>query len=115
MIPEAHRLPIRANEPPKSEGAMEDRVWRHIHADGCEWEVRASVREDLHADDGGAVEDVLEFRCLDAIRPARRIAVPSGALSRMGDAELLAAYRKARPIGGDHYGRPGKRMEDIGM
>lgn len=90
-------------------------IWRHIRADGCEWEVRASVREDRRAEDGGAGEDVLEFRCVDAIRPARRVAVPSGALSRMGDAELLAVYRKALPIGGDHYGRPGKTMGDVGM
>jgi hypothetical protein len=32
----------------------------------------------------------------------------------MDDAALRAAYMKARPIGGDHYGRPGKHMTDAG-
>jgi hypothetical protein len=29
------------------------------------------------------------------------------------DADALsAAFAQARPLGGDHYGRPGKRMDD---
>ncbi|HEX6939751.1 MAG TPA: hypothetical protein VF158_10095 [Longimicrobiales bacterium] len=89
-------------------------MWRHIRADGCEWEVRVSAGEVARADPACGAEDVLEFRSLDALRPPRRVVVPSGALSRMDDAELLAAYRKALPIAGDHYGRPGKRMQDLG-
>ncbi|HEX7118435.1 MAG TPA: hypothetical protein VF212_06585 [Longimicrobiales bacterium] len=92
-----------------------DAVWRHIHADGCDWEVRASAREDLRADPARESEDVLEFRCLDALRPPRRVAVASGALARMSDDELLAAYRQALPIAGDYYGRPGKPMNDLGL
>ncbi len=77
--------------------------------------MRALAREDPSAGADGNDDDVLEFRCGDGLRPPRRIAVSSGALPRMSDVELHAAYRRARPIGGDHYGRPGKRMLDSGL
>ena len=87
--------------------------WRRLSADGCEWEVRAIASEGEAVASGAAErEDILEFSAIGAIRPPRRLAVTAGALERMSDAELLAAHRKARPIGGDHYGRPGKRMPD---
>jgi hypothetical protein len=31
----------------------------------------------------------------------------------MDEAALKSAYLRARPIGGDYYGRPGKRMSDM--
>lgn len=81
-------------------------MWRKIEAEGCTWEVRAISLE-------GEAEDVLEFRPLEAIRPPRRLAVSMDALDAMSDEDLLAAFVQARPIGGDFYGRPGKRMTDI--
>lgn len=85
-------------------------MWRRIQADGCDWEVRA-IAHDAGPDEA-AREEVLEFRCPDGSRPPRRVAVPAGRLALMDDAELNAAYRRALPIAGDHYGRPGKRMTD---
>lgn len=38
----------------------------------------------------------------------------AGGLGEMDDPELRSALRQARPIGGDVYGRPGKRMGDAG-
>ncbi|MEX1183554.1 MAG: hypothetical protein WEF86_10005 [Gemmatimonadota bacterium] len=85
-------------------------MWRTIDADGCTWEVYALVNP---ADAGaGAGGDLLEFRTQQANRPPRRLVVAAGSLAAMDDTALRAAYLKARPIGGDHYGRPGKRMED---
>jgi hypothetical protein len=83
--------------------------WRRLSADGVEWEVRA-----IAADTGTASspdEQVLEFRAIGAIRPPRRVVV-TGSLEDFSDDELFAVYRRALPIGGDHYGRPGKRMAD---
>ena len=90
-------------------------MWRRIEADGCAWEARVIAGGGAGAsiaDDGGG--DVLEFRPLDGLRPPRRVAIPAGELARMDERALHAAFRRARPIGGDHYGRPGKRMEDAG-
>jgi hypothetical protein len=87
-------------------------AWRTLVADGCEWQVRAVPR----AAEGGADDveaDVLEFRTAEGTRPARRLAVSLGALKEMDDAALRAAYLQARPIGGDYYGRPGKKMSDM--
>lgn len=89
-------------------------MWRRIRADGCEWEVRVVAREAWAGESRGEDEDLLEFRSSDGLRPPRRIAVPAGALARMGERELRSAYRRALPIAGDHYGRPGKRMHDAG-
>ncbi|MBI4409991.1 MAG: hypothetical protein HY561_09810 [Gemmatimonadetes bacterium] len=82
-------------------------MWRRICADGCEWEVRVLPRE------SPAGLEILEFRALDGLRPPRRLAVPLGLLERMDELALAVAYRQARPIGGDYYGRPGKRMPDV--
>lgn len=94
---------------------MEDRGkrWRRIHEDGAEWEARAVMepRRETgpHRADTG---EVLEFVCVDGSRGARRLAVPAGSLGSMDDEALYRAFRRARPIGGDYYGRPGKRMAD---
>ncbi len=87
--------------------------WRRLEADGCEWEVRALAAEaEGHPSALGQHEEVLEFRPVAAIRPPRRTVMTAGVLDGLSDAELMSAYRRARPIGGDHYGRPGKRMPD---
>lgn len=80
-------------------------MWQKIEADGCEWEVR-SVAEETGS-------EVLEFRPLDPTRPARRFGLDGGTLQEMDEEALHAAFRQARPIGGDFYGRPGKRMTDV--
>lgn len=84
--------------------------WKTLDADGCTWEVRSIV----NSPDTGAAphEEVLEFRTTEANMPPRRIVVDAGSLKDMDEAALRAAYLRARPIGGDHYGRPGKRMSD---
>jgi hypothetical protein len=79
-------------------------LWRTLKADGIEWEVSVVSSEG---------EEIIEFRPKEPTRPPRRLAVAKGALDKMDDAALKAAYTKARPIGGDFYGRPGKRMPDI--
>lgn len=85
-------------------------MWRTIDADGCIWEVRSLA----NSPDTGAApgQDVLEFQPQVINRPPRRLVVEAGSLGRMDDEALRAAYLKARPIGGDHYGRPGKTMGD---
>ncbi|MGH7444014.1 MAG: hypothetical protein ACREKM_04015 [Longimicrobiales bacterium] len=83
-------------------------AWRRLKAEGMEWEVRAVARE---ASSGG--EDVLEFQPLEPRLPIRRLAVPAGTLESMDDTALLAAFGRARPIGAEHYGRPGKTMPDM--
>lgn len=82
--------------------------WRRMNAEGMEWEVRAVAREESS---GG--EDVLEFQPLEQRLPIRRLAVPAGTLESMDDMALRAAFAKARPIGAEHYGRPGKTMPDV--
>lgn len=79
-------------------------LWRTLQADDCEWEVGVVSSED---------EEIIEFRPKEATRPPRRLAVARGALDKMDDNALKSAYTRARPIGGDYYGRPGKRMSDI--
>jgi len=84
--------------------------WKTLEADGCTWEVRSvASAPEL---DAAVREDVLEFRTDNVNMPPRRVAVEGGALERMDEAGLRSAYLRARPIGGDHYGRPGKRMTD---
>lgn len=87
-------------------------MWRRIEVDGCAWEARVIAGAGDGAPDGDG--DVLEFCALDGLRPPRRVSIPARGLERMDEAALRAAYRRARPIGGDHYGRPGKRMGDAG-
>jgi hypothetical protein len=79
-------------------------IWRTLHADDCEWEVGVVSSE---------TEEIIEFRPREATRPPRRLAIAKGSFDSMDDAALMSAYTRARPIGGDYYGRPGKRMSDI--
>jgi hypothetical protein len=85
--------------------------WKKIVVDGIHWEVRAVSSE---VPDGNDEDELLEFRSREATMPPRRVAVHRGALESMSEPELKSAFTRARPIGGDHYGRPGKRMPDIG-
>ena len=86
--------------------------WKTLDADGCTWEVRSVVNSP--GTGTASNEDVLEFRTADVNMPPRRLVVPAGSLEHMDDDALRAAYLRALPIGGDHYGRPGKRMTDAG-
>ncbi|MFO7260732.1 MAG: hypothetical protein DIU52_006235 [bacterium] len=90
-------------------------MWRRIEAEGCAWEARVIAGGGAGAGDtAGNGNDVLEFRALDGLRPPRRVVIPADGLAQMDERALHAAFRQARPIGGDHYGRPGKRMSDAG-
>lgn len=82
-------------------------AWRRMNAEGMDWEVRAIAREESS---GG--EDILEFQPLEPRLPIRRLAVPADSLESMDDTALRAAFARARPIGAEHYGRPGKSMPD---
>jgi hypothetical protein len=84
-------------------------MWRTLEADGCTWEVRAVVNT---AAGSSKQEQVLEFSTKAANRPPRRIVIEVASLESMDEAALRNAYLQARPIGGDHYGRPGKKMSD---
>lgn len=86
-------------------------IWKRLRADGCEWEVR-TVAYQGEDDEKGRTVEVLDFRCVDEQRPARRVAVDAGELDRADGPTLISLYRRALPIGGDHYGRPGKPMGD---
>lgn len=79
--------------------------WRRIHREGAEWEARV-VPSDVD-------REVLEFVCVDGSRKARQVAVEPGSYQEMDDQALERAFVQARPIGGDHYGRPGKHMDDV--
>jgi hypothetical protein len=83
--------------------------WKTIEADGCTWHVRALNNPDIGTAPG---QSVLEFQSAEGTLPPRRLVVEDSALNEMGEEELRRAYLKALPIGGDHYGRPGKRMLD---
>ena len=85
--------------------------WKHITMDGVDWEVRAISSE---LPDGQQSEDeLLEFRPRQSTMPPRRVAIRRGALGGLDDVALRSAFLQARPIGGDFYGRPGKRMPDV--
>jgi hypothetical protein len=85
-------------------------IWKTIVADGCTWDVRSVANP---AETGAAADEgVLEFATSEVNMPPRRIVVRAGSLEGMDEAALRSAYLRARPIGGDHYGRPGKRMGD---
>ncbi len=88
-------------------------MWRRFAAEGVEWEVRVTPGSPDAADAGGGSNEVLEFQSSDRNRPPRRLVVDAGALGEMDEPELRSALRQARPIGGDFYGRPGKRMGDV--
>ena len=86
-------------------------MWKTLEADGCTWQVRSLSNPDMVAGSGQAV---LEFQPQDANRPPRRVVVDDVSVDGMDEDGLRAAYARALPIGGDHYGRPGKRMSDAG-
>ncbi len=88
-----------------------DDAWRRIHEDGADWEVRV-VPGSERLDEADQEGEVLEFVCLDGSRKSRRLAVARGAVTELDEAGLRSAYRRSRPIGGDHYGRPGKPAGD---
>lgn len=89
-------------------------MWRRFEAEGAEWEVRSIPNSaDVGDQSGAASQEVLEFRANDANRPPRRLVVETGAGAAMDEEELRNALRQARPIGGDFYGRPGKKMGDV--
>jgi hypothetical protein len=81
--------------------------WPTIDADGCTWQVRVISEIDNEEN------DILEFTPNDGTRPVRRLAVARSDIDAMEESALQSAFRQARPIGGDHYGRPGKRMRDM--
>jgi hypothetical protein len=83
--------------------------WKTLEADGCTWHVRSVTNPDLGLDAGHAV---LEFQAADGNLPPRRVVVEESSLQAMDEAALRSAFLRALPIGGDHYGRPGKRMTD---
>lgn len=85
--------------------------WRRIHAEGAEWEVRVVSAPD--AESTGSGPEILEFRPVGGTSQPRRVSVERGALDSMDDEALMRLHRRARPIGGDHYGRPGKTMDDV--
>ena len=85
--------------------------WKQITVEGVQWEVRA-VSSELPGG-GGGDEELLEFRSREATMPPRRVTIRRGALEGISEAELMSAFLQARPIGGDYYGRPGKRMPDV--
>ena len=82
--------------------------WRRIEADGVEWEVR------IISESGSSTEerDIIEFRPVSGAAQPRRTAVERDQLDDLTDEDLAAVYRRAAPIAGDHYGRPGKTMPD---
>jgi hypothetical protein len=87
--------------------------WHRLNEDGAEWEVRVvpgSERVNEQDEEG----EVVEFVCVDGTRKPRQLAVARGSVRDMDEAALRKVYRQARPIGGDHYGRPGKPAGDAG-
>ena len=89
--------------------------WRRIEEDGVEWEARVVPGpRQIDPDREGHEEEVLEFVCVSGGRKTRRLAVRPGSLDEMDGEQLHRAYLQARPIGGDHYGRPGKTATDAG-
>ena len=108
------RLPVinipRAEILPPLEAGKEailKSIWPTIDADGCTWQVRV-----ISDPDGDAASDIIEFTPDDRTRPVRRLAIARREDEDLGESELRNAFRQARPIGGDYYGRPGKRMPD---
>jgi hypothetical protein len=93
----------------EQDGNMEN--WKTLEADGCVWHVRSVTNPDLGTEPG---QSVLEFQAEGSTLPPRRVVMADAVLQEMDEAELRSAYLRALPIGGDHYGRPGKRMTDAG-
>ena len=86
--------------------------WRRIQEDGREWEARVTAGPQQSDPSLEGDSETLEFVAVDGTAQPRRLAVPAGAYGEMDEEALRRAYRKARPTGGNHYGRPGKRMDD---
>jgi hypothetical protein len=86
--------------------------WRRIEQDGAEWEARTLPGPGQTDPGQGGNEEILEFVCVDGSRKSRQVAVPAGSYEAMDEPALRRAFLQARPIGGDHYGRPGKHMND---
>jgi hypothetical protein len=86
--------------------------WRRIQQEGAEWEARVLSGPDQTDRDPDGDDELLEFVCVDGSRKSRQVAVPAGSYQDMDDAALHRVFLQARPIGGDHYGRPGKHMDD---
>ena len=86
--------------------------WRRLEADGAEWEVRVVPGSDGREASQDPDQEVIEFVCVDGSRRARQVAVAADTVGGMDDGTLRSAFRRARPIGGDHYGRPGKPAID---
>lgn len=84
-------------------------MWPRIHAEGTDWEVRVIAGESERAVQG----EIIEFVPSEPTMPARRLAIQAGAIDTADDYALRSAFVQARPIGGDFYGRPGKRMSDV--
>jgi hypothetical protein len=83
--------------------------WKSIEADGCTWQVRTVSNPDVGTAEG---QSLLEFQPDSGNMPTRRLVVEDSVLEKMDEEQLRKAYMQARPIGGDHYGRPGKTMSD---
>lgn len=88
-------------------------MWQRFMAEGTEWEVRVVPEPADTRPTGEEPTEVLEFRSSDPNRPPRRLHVSPAQARDMDEAHLRNALRQARPIGGDFYGRPGKRMPDV--
>ncbi len=88
-------------------------MWQRFMAEGTEWEVRVVPDPAEDGSTGEESTEVLEFRSSDPNRPPRRLHVTQAQARDMDEAHLRNALRAARPIGGDFYGRPGKRMPDV--
>jgi hypothetical protein len=111
--------------PPDAEGGRNDpctlggrinrepvkNMWKTIEADGCTWQVRTVSNPDVGT---AAGQSVLEFQPEGGTLPPRRLVVEDSTLEGLDEEGLRKAYLSALPIGGDHYGRPGKRMMDSG-
>lgn len=91
-----------------------DTRWRRIHEEGAEWEARMISGPGQVGPGVDDDQEVLEFVCVDGSRKSRQVAVAAGEYPGMDEQALHRAFLKARPIGGDHYGRPGKPMNDTG-
>lgn len=87
--------------------------WRRIEEDGAEWEARLVASPDQRGGDAEAGDEMLEFVCVDGSRRPRRVLVSRDSDTALDENELRRAYRRSRPIGGDHYGRPGKPTNDV--
>lgn len=90
-----------------------DKTGHRYEAEGTEWQVRLVPEEGEAVGDSDEPHEIIEFRAVDGLKPPRRLAIPTGTFSGMDEKALASAFRMARPIGGDYYGRPGKRMSDM--